>query len=211
MSATSSPQGRKGVPSEMAGRARAWRRLALGQQVQRAGGGAHGGGRDLQVARGGGQAAMAQQQLNRAHVGARFQQMRCERMAQRVPGDGLETLHARCALRQASRTASCVIGRPGMSPGNSRASDAPRSSTSAAPQATVARASRIDPCCPCPDRSELPCAGCPRRRPAGAWPPRRADPPRKWSSGGRLLSRSRRPRAAISLSTWCAAPDIEQQ
>ena len=45
------------------------------QQVKRAGSGAYLAGGDPQVAGGGCQAAVAEQELNRADVGSRFQQM----------------------------------------------------------------------------------------------------------------------------------------
>ena len=51
------------------------------KQVEGTGGGAHLGGGDAQIAGGGGQAAMAKQQLNGAHVGAGFQQMDREGVA----------------------------------------------------------------------------------------------------------------------------------
>ena len=41
---------------------------------------AHGSGCDLQVTRGGGQAAMTQQELNSTTIGAGFQQVRGERV-----------------------------------------------------------------------------------------------------------------------------------
>ena len=44
----------------------------LWEQIERAGGGAHLGGGDAQIAGRGSQAAMTQQQLDGAHVGARI-------------------------------------------------------------------------------------------------------------------------------------------
>ena len=63
------------TPVSELGRGRRWWRwrLDLGQPVERAGRGAHRAGRDLQVARGRGQAAVAQQKLNGAQIGAGFQ------------------------------------------------------------------------------------------------------------------------------------------
>ena len=63
-----------------------WSRLGLSgnwlrEQIERAGGGAHLGSGDAQIARRGSQAAMTKQQLNGAHVGAGFQQMDCECVA----------------------------------------------------------------------------------------------------------------------------------
>ncbi len=49
---------------------------------------AHLVGGDAQVGGCGGQAAMSQQQLDRAHVGARFQQMDGERVSHGVRCDG---------------------------------------------------------------------------------------------------------------------------
>ena len=68
---------------------RRWRGFGPGQQVEGTGGRAHRGGRHLQVARGGGQAAMTHQQLDRAHVGAGFEQVGGESVPQRVRRDRL--------------------------------------------------------------------------------------------------------------------------
>jgi len=62
--------------------------LDFGQPIERAGRGAHLTGRDLQVARGCGQVPVAEEQLNSAQIGTRFEQMSCESVAQRVWSDG---------------------------------------------------------------------------------------------------------------------------
>ena len=50
------------------------------QAVKGTGGGAHGSSGDLQVTRGGRQAAVTQQELNDTYIGAGFQQVRGERV-----------------------------------------------------------------------------------------------------------------------------------
>jgi hypothetical protein len=47
-----------------------------GKAIEWTGGSAHASGGDLQVTRGGGQAAMTQQELNGAYIGAGFRQVR---------------------------------------------------------------------------------------------------------------------------------------
>ena len=93
------------------------------KQVERTGRGAHLGGGDPQVAGGGRQAAMAEQQLNGAHVGAGFQQMDRECVAQRMRRDRLgDAGSADAPFGRPASTASLVIGFSGRSPGNSHSS-----------------------------------------------------------------------------------------
>src|SRR6202022_1862696 len=65
----------------LGGRRRVW-------QVERAGGGKARGRRNLQVSGGGAQATMAKEQLNSAQIGARFEEVNREGMAQRMRADG---------------------------------------------------------------------------------------------------------------------------
>src|SRR6476660_6576702 len=58
------------------------------KQIEGTGGSAHLGGSDAQIAGGGCQAAMTEQQLNGAHVGAGFQQMDREGVTHRMRRDG---------------------------------------------------------------------------------------------------------------------------
>jgi hypothetical protein len=62
---------------------------------------------------------MAEQQLDRAQIGAGFQQMNCEGMAQGMRGDPLRN-PGTMACRQASlRDGARADRRPGRSPGKS--------------------------------------------------------------------------------------------
>src|SRR5947199_7050244 len=92
----------------------------MGKQIQGADGRANLGSGDTEIAGGGGQTAMAQQQLDGAHIGPCLEQMDGEGMAQAVGQDG---------LRKAAETAgffTSVVdrfpadGRPGRLPSKSQ-------------------------------------------------------------------------------------------
>jgi hypothetical protein len=57
------------------------------EQIKRAGGGAHPGGGNAQIAGGGSQAAMAEQELNRTDVGALLEKVNGKCVAQRMRRD----------------------------------------------------------------------------------------------------------------------------
>ena len=93
----------------------------MGQKVQGALGGTDRLGGDLQITRGGRETAMPQQQLDRAQIGTRFQEVGGKGMAQRMGGvRGLSMPAKRRAFWQAAATASRVMGWPKRSPGNSQ-------------------------------------------------------------------------------------------
>ena len=79
--------------------------LRAGQQVERAGRGADLGAGDLQVAGGGGEAAMAEQQLDGADVDAGFKQVDGEAVTKHVGVMGLAMPDRRRAFAQAALTA----------------------------------------------------------------------------------------------------------
>jgi hypothetical protein len=66
---------------------------------------------------------MAEQQLNGAHVGAGFQQMDREGVAERMGSNQLGNRDRRWACWQALLTEWVVIGRPGRAPGKSQGRD----------------------------------------------------------------------------------------
>ena len=141
MSATSRPVRSHRPAQKMGGLAGRVQRLEVGNRSN----GlvvAHGAGRDLQVSRGGGQAAMTHQQLDPAHVGAGLEQVRGERMTQRMRGDGLRSTGAAAGVLACQRHCDSGDG-PGMSPGNSQYWGRDHSSTGAGSPAAAARASRI--------------------------------------------------------------------
>src|ERR1700722_19228786 len=70
----------------------AFERNRTREQIKRAGGGAHLGGGNTQIAGGGGQAAMAEQELNGANICTLLQEMYGEGMAQRMRRDGFGNL-----------------------------------------------------------------------------------------------------------------------
>ena len=114
-----------------------------------------------QIARRRRQAAMAEQQLNRADVGARFQQMDGERMAQGMRRDGLGNGQRRWASCTPARsTAARVMGWSGRSPGKSQCWGLATRHQCAESPAAWARASRSDPSAPCPARRGGPSADC---------------------------------------------------
>jgi len=78
------------MTSEMNGRRRCgrWRRN-LWQQIEGAGRGADRGRGDLQVARGGGQTTVPQQELDGPQIGAGFEEVGGESVSERVRGDRL--------------------------------------------------------------------------------------------------------------------------
>ena len=89
------------------------------QGIQRAGGGAHLVGGKAQVAGGGAEAAVTEQQLDGAHVGAGFEQMDGEAVAQRVRCDRLADVGFLRIFLAGVLHGGCRIGCPGRSPGNS--------------------------------------------------------------------------------------------
>ena len=125
------------------------------QGVQRAGGGAHFAGRQPQVAGGGAQAAVAEQQLDGAQIGAGLQQVDGEGMAQGVRRDrladvALEPCRSAGDLDGAwrDRLAGQIAGKqPLLRPGRAPV-------VCAGCPAAWARASRSGPSALCPRRRE---------------------------------------------------------
>ena len=63
---------------------------------------------------------MAEQQLDSPDIRAGFQQMNCERMSKRMRRNRLAYTRELVVFWQACSTASLLMCRPGMSPGNSQ-------------------------------------------------------------------------------------------
>ena len=136
------------------------------EEVQRTRGRADGGGRDPQVARRGLQAPMPEQELNRAQVGARLEEMDREGMPERVWRNRLGELRAsdgapvgmldrfrrdRLLRALAGKETSAGAGRP--------------ATRRAGPPAASARASRSGPSAPYPSRCAAPSVRCRWRTP----------------------------------------------
>src|ERR1700687_4854277 len=83
------------------------------RQVRRAGSGAYLAGGDAEVAGRGCQAAVAEQQLNRADVGSRFQQMDGKRVAHRMRADRLANAREAPSLLAGEVEGACAdrLGR----------------------------------------------------------------------------------------------------
>ena len=90
------------------------------QQIQWARCRAHFAGRDVQIFCGSGQAAMAEQELNLANVGARFKQVTCKGMAHGMRCDRFRNLEMRRAFRHIAATEVVVMCWSGAPPGKSQ-------------------------------------------------------------------------------------------
>ena len=121
------------------------------EQIERAGGGAHLAGGNAQIAGGGSQAAMAEQELNGADVGALFEEVNGECVPQRMGRDGFGNLASGVGFL------TCLAQPP---PGDvpvlayrrerASAGVSPRATTRAEFPAVWARALRSDLSCPLP-------------------------------------------------------------
>ena len=140
----------------------------------------------LAIERGVLQLLVPEQHLDDADVDLLLQQMGGERVAQ-----GYAATRA-CRSRPPRRRVDGAIELPrstsdrsGSGPGTTTRGAAscprhgPRATRPATARARSARASRSDPCGPCPARHEWSCARCRCRRPSARRPRWRADPPRR--------------------------------
>jgi len=92
----------------------------LGQQVERAAGGANGCRRNMGITSRGAKTAMTEQNLDDTDVGARFEEMSRKGMPQRTYRDSLVRPAAAAALTHTWWMHSRVIGRIGGRPGKSQ-------------------------------------------------------------------------------------------